>query len=62
MNTVTSLLQSESRAPKIQRVSLSPDLYSALSELAASEDLRLSDLVAVLINEALDQRLRRPRI
>ena len=37
---------------------LSPNLIEALTELAAVEDLPVATLIAVLINEALDQRLR----
>jgi hypothetical protein len=37
---------------------LSPILLAALAELAAVEDLPVAALIAVLINEALDQRLR----
>jgi hypothetical protein len=37
---------------------LSPNLIEALTGLAAVEDLPVATLIAVLINEALDQRLR----
>jgi hypothetical protein len=37
---------------------LSPNLIEALIGLAAVEDLPVAALIAVLINEALDQRLR----
>ena len=37
---------------------LSPNLIEALKGLAAVEDLPVAALIAVLINEALDQRLR----
>jgi hypothetical protein len=36
-------------------------LLAALSELAATEDLPVAALIAVLINEALDRRLRQRR-
>jgi hypothetical protein len=38
---------------------LVPDLLKALTELAAAEDLPVTTLIAVLINEALAIRLRR---
>jgi hypothetical protein len=38
-------------------VRLHPQLYAALSELAAAEDCTLEFLVIALINAALDQRL-----
>jgi hypothetical protein len=37
---------------------LSPALIEALAELAAVEDLPLGTLIALLINEALDHRMR----
>jgi hypothetical protein len=40
---------------------LAPNLLTALSELAVTEDLPLAALIAVLINEALDRRLRQRR-
>jgi hypothetical protein len=40
---------------------LSPNRIEALRELAAVEDLPVAALIAVLINEALDQRLHRSR-
>jgi hypothetical protein len=40
---------------------LSPTLVGALTELAATEGLPLPALIALLINEALDQRLQRCR-
>jgi hypothetical protein len=40
---------------------LSPTLIKALTELAAIEELSVSALIAVLINEALDRRLQRCR-
>jgi hypothetical protein len=36
-------------------------LLAALSELAATEDLQVAALIAVLINEALNRRLRQRR-
>ena len=36
---------------------LAPDLLTALTELATSEDLPVGALIALLINEALDRRL-----
>jgi hypothetical protein len=36
-------------------------LLAALSQLAATEDLPVAALIAVLINEALDRRLHRRR-
>jgi hypothetical protein len=38
---------------------LSPELLAALRELAEAEDLPLPTLITVLINEALQCRLRR---
>jgi hypothetical protein len=40
---------------------LSPNLIEALKELATVEDLPVTTLIAVLINEALDRRLHRGR-
>ena len=40
---------------------LAPNLLAALSELAATEDLPVGALIAVLINEALERRLRQRR-
>jgi hypothetical protein len=40
---------------------LSPNLIEALKGLAAVEDLPVATLIAVRINEALDQRLHRSR-
>ena len=40
---------------------LAPNLLVALSELAATEDLPVAALIAVLINEALDRRLHQRR-
>ena len=40
---------------------LSPNLIEALKGLATVEDLPVAALIAVLINEALDQRLHRSR-
>jgi predicted HicB family RNase H-like nuclease len=40
-------------------LALSPDLHAALVELAAAEDITLSALISVLLNEALARRLRR---
>jgi hypothetical protein len=37
-------------------------LIKALTELAAIEELSVSALIAVLINEALDHRLHRCRL
>jgi hypothetical protein len=37
---------------------LSPNLIEALKGLAAVEDVPVPTLIALLINEALDQRLR----
>ena len=54
MNYATTPTTSRAR-----KVLLAPDLYNALADLAANEDLRMSDLVSVLINEALDSRIRR---
>jgi hypothetical protein len=41
-------------APTTFSVKLSPDLYHALADLAAHEDLRISDLVTRLVNAGLD--------
>ena len=40
---------------------LSPNLIEALKGLAAVEHLPVATLIALLINEALDQRLQRCR-
>jgi hypothetical protein len=40
---------------------LSPVLVEALTELAAAEDLPVATLIALLLNEALGQRLHRSR-
>jgi hypothetical protein len=45
--------------PAYKPVSLPPDLLAALRELAAVEDLPVPTLIAVLLNEALERRLRR---
>jgi hypothetical protein len=52
------------QAPRTRRSTplLAPNLLAALSELAATEDLPVATLVALLINEALDQRLHRRRL
>jgi hypothetical protein len=51
------------QAPRTRRPIplLAPNLLAALSELAATEDLPVAALIAVLINEALDRRLRQRR-
>ena len=51
------------QAPRTRRPTplLAPNLFAALSELAATEDLPVAALIAVLINEALDRRLHRRR-
>jgi hypothetical protein len=43
------------------RTLLSPVLFDALTELAAVEDLPVTTLIAILLNEALGQRLHRGR-
>jgi hypothetical protein len=40
-------------------IRLEPDLHRALTELAASENYPLETMVALLLREALDVRLRR---
>jgi hypothetical protein len=47
---------------KYRMVRVSPTLYRALSDLAADEDLRLSTLVALLINAGLDYRNAQRRL
>ena len=51
------------QAPRTRRPTplLAPNLLAALSQLAATEDLPVAALIAVLINEALDRRLHRRR-
>jgi len=51
------------QAPRTRRPIplLAPNLLAALSELAATEDLQVAALIAVLINEALDRRLHQRR-
>jgi hypothetical protein len=54
-------LQDSHKPPRTRRPTrlLSPTLLKALAELAAIEDLPVATLIALLINEALDQRLHR---
>jgi hypothetical protein len=41
------------------KITLSPELLSALGELAAAEGLTISALLTMLLNEALARRLAR---
>jgi hypothetical protein len=65
--TQESVMFLDHAAPTCQRTKnvrltfLTPALLDALSDLAISEDLPLNALITVLINEALDRRLRRCR-
>jgi hypothetical protein len=54
---VISVLYSPTLPPS-PTTRLPPDLHAALSELAVVEDLPLAALIAVLLNEALERRLR----
>ena len=56
-----SELKPNNKKGKFHLIRVSPALYRALSELAAYEDIRLSHLVARLINAGLDVfEVRRP--
>lgn len=60
MSDATPTLPSqERRKVRKQAALLSPMLLEALAELAASEQLPVGALIAVLINEALERRLHR---
>ena len=49
------------RQPSRSRIALQPELHAALSQLAKHEGHSVAGLITLLINEALDRRLRSTR-
>ena len=63
VNSQATRPQSTVGSRKIPRGKLlSPVLLEALTKLAATEDLPVTALIAVLINEALEHRLHRRHV